>query len=405
MQSGDNVMSTSMRDTESLSMSALSLVLIGPDDERRRAVAKALAGPQASIARELTRYPQVDDLEAIIDADPDVVVIDLDPNPELALDIVETVCGRDASVTVIVYSAHNNSELLVRCMRAGAREFLTEPVLPSSLAEALVRASVRREEVRRQKKTTGKLLVFTGAKGGSGVTTVASNFAVALAKESGGKTALLDFDLQLGDAALTLGLTAKFSALDALEATTRLDADFLSVLLTKHDSGLSVLAAPDIIPSLQPSKNGIEKLLRVARENFPYVVLDAGSHSIDMYEALFEMASTVYLVTQVSVADLRNSNRFVSRYFNGPDSKKLEIVLNRFLARHADIDESAITKALTRPARWKIPNDFAAAQRAQNTGVAMALEKGPVSRAFAEMAIAASGHTASPAKRKKFGLF
>ena len=178
-------------------MSALSLVLIGPHDERRHAVAKALAGPQASIARELTRYPQVDDLETIIEADPDVVVIDLDPNPELALDVVETVCGHDASVTVIVYSAHNNSELLVRCMRAGAREFLTEPVLPSSIAEALVRASVRRDEVRRLKRTTGKLLVFTGAKGGSGVTTVASNFAVALAKQSESKTALLDFDLQL----------------------------------------------------------------------------------------------------------------------------------------------------------------------------------------------------------------
>jgi pilus assembly protein CpaE len=398
-------MSTSIRDTESLSMSALSLVLIGPHEERRHAVAKALAGPQASIARELKHYPQVDDLEEIIEADHDVIVIDLDPNPELALDVVENVCGHDASVTVIVYSAHNNSELLVRCMRAGAREFLTEPVLPSSLAEALVRASVRREEVRRHKRTTGKLLVFTGAKGGSGVTTVASNFAVALAQQSGGKAALLDFDLQLGDAALTLGVAPKFTALDALENTNRLDADFLSVLMTKHSSGLSVLAAPDTIPTLQPSKNGIDKLLRLARDNFPYVVLDAGSHSIEMYEALFEMASTVYLVSQVSVADLRNANRFVSRYFTGADGGKLEIVLNRFIARTAEIDEASITKALTRPAKWKIPNDFAAAQRAQNTGVPMALEKSQVARAFAAMANAASGQTVSPAKRKKFGLF
>jgi pilus assembly protein CpaE len=398
-------MSSLIRDAESLSMSALSVVLIGPEDDRRRAVAKALAGPQASIARELTRYPQVDDLEELIEADHDVIIIDLDPNPELALDVVETVCGRDASVTVIVYSAHDNSELLVRCMRAGAREFLTEPVLPSALAEALVRASVRREEVRRQKKTTGKLLVFTGAKGGSGVTTVASNFAVALAQQSGGKTALLDFDLQLGDAALTLGVAPKFTALDALENTNRLDADFLAVLMSKHSCGLSILAAPDTIPTLQPSKNGIDRLLRLTRDNFPYVVLDAGSHSIEMYEALFEMASTVYLVSQVSVADLRNANRFVSRYFSGPDGGKLEIVLNRFVAKSAEIDEASITKALTRPAKWKIPNDFAAAQRAQNTGVPIALDKGLVARAFAAMAAAATGQTASPAKRKKFGLF
>lgn len=397
-------MSTLMRDTESLSMSALSLVLIGPDDERRRKVAKALTGPQATIARELTRYPQLDDLGAIIEADHDVVIIDLDPNPEQALDVVESLCGRDSSVTVMVYSAHPDPELLVRCMRAGAREFLSEPVLPSSVAEALIRASVRRDEVRRHKRATGKLLVFAGAKGGSGVTTVASNFAVALAKVGGGKVALLDLDLQLGDAGLTLGLSSKFSVMDALDNPTRLDSDFLSVLLAKHSSGVAVLAAPDTIPSRQPSKDAIEKLLRVAREDFEYVVVDAGSHSADMYDAMFQMATRVYLVTQVNVAELRNSNRFVCRYFNFEDGK-LEIVLNRFVSRNIEIDEAAITKALTRPAKWKIPNDFAAAHRAQNTGMPMALEKSLIARAFAEMANAACGQTASPAKKRKFGLF
>ena len=64
-ESRTSVMSTFMRDTESLSMSALSLVLIGPHEERRRALVKALEGPQAKIARELSRYPQLDDLSEI----------------------------------------------------------------------------------------------------------------------------------------------------------------------------------------------------------------------------------------------------------------------------------------------------------------------------------------------------
>jgi pilus assembly protein CpaE len=224
-----------------------------------------------------------------------------------------------------------------------------------------------------------------------------------LARASG-KIALFDLDLQLGDAALTLGLSSKFSAMDALENPTRLDSDFLSVLLAKHTSGVAVLAAPDTIPARQPSKDGIERLLRVAREDFEYVVVDAGSHSADMYDAMFQMATRVYLVTQVNVAELRNSNRFVSRYFNFDDSK-LEIVLNRFQSRNIEIDEAAITKALTRPAKWKIPNDFAAASRAQNTGTPMVLEKTLVARALTEMANAALGQTSSPAKKRKFGLF
>jgi pilus assembly protein CpaE len=398
-------MSASTRDTESLSMSALSLVLIGPHDERRRAIVRALAGPQARIARELTRYPALDDLAEIVEPDHDVLIIDIDPNPERALDVVEDICGRNSSITVMVYSAHADAELLVRCMRAGAREFLTEPVLPSSVGEALVRAAVRRDEVRRQKKATGKLLVFVGAKGGSGVTTIATNFAVALAKEAENKVAFLDLDLQLGDAALNLGLTTKFTAMDALENTSRLDSDFLSVLMAKHHSSLAVLAAPDTLGTFQPSKNSVEKLLRVVREDFAYVVVDAGSHSIELYESFFDLATTIYLVTQVSVTELRNSNRFISRYFGGPEAEKLEVVLNRFVPRNLEIDEGSITRALTHPAKWKIPNDFPAVRRAQNAGTPMVSDKSQIARALIDMAKSAAGLPLTGGKRKKFSLF
>jgi pilus assembly protein CpaE len=388
---------------ESLSMSALSLVLIGPDEKRRRAVAKAFAGTQATIARELSLYPAVDDLAALLQGDYDGVIVDLDANPEQAFEVIENLCSSNNSITVMVYSALSDPQMLVRCMRAGAREFLTEPVLPGSASEALVRASVRRDEVRRQRTAAGKLLVFVGPKGGSGVTTAASNFAVALAKH--GKVALIDLDLQLGDVALTLGLTSSFTTFDAFENPNRLDSDFLSGLMAKHASGLAVLVAPDKIPPVQPSSDGLERLLRVAREDFAYVVVDAGSCSIEMNEMLFEMATTVYLVTQVSVADLRNANRFVTRYFSGPDGQKLEIVLNRYTPRNIEIDDDAIAKALTQPPKWRIPNDYAVVHRAQNAGVAITSEKNPIALAIAKMANAASGQLAVPEKKKKFGLF
>jgi pilus assembly protein CpaE len=403
MKENKNAMSTFMRDAESLSMSSLSLVLIGPDERRRRTVANAFAGPQAAIARELTSYPAVDGLAEFVAGNFDCVIIDLDSNPEQALEVIENLCGSNSPLTVMVYSACSDQQMLVRCMRAGAREFLAEPVLPSSAAEALVRASVRRDEVHRLKTAAGKLLVFVGAKGGSGVTTLASNFAVALAKH--GKVALLDLDLQLGDVALTLGVRGGFTTLDAFENLHRLDADFLSGLMVKHSSGVSVLGAPDDIPDVQPSNDGLERLLRVAREDFAYVVVDVGSCSIETYEMLFGIATTVYLVSQVSVADLRNANRFVTRYFGGPEGQKLEIVLNRYNPQNIEIDDDAITKALTRPPKWRVHNDFVAARRAQNTGIPLASEKNHIARVIANMANVASGQPLVPEKKKRFGLF
>jgi pilus assembly protein CpaE len=402
-KSEKTLMSTYMRDTESVSMSSLSLVLIGPDERRRRAVAKAFSGAQASIAREFSFYPAIDDLASLCE-ECDGVLIDLDTNPEQAFEVIETVCGSNNTITVMVYSVSSDPQLLVRCMRAGAREFLTEPVLPNCAGEALVRASVRRDEVRRHRTATGKLLVFVGPKGGCGVTTVASNFAVALAKH--GKTALIDLDLQLGDVALTLNLKHGFTVLDAFDNLNRLDSDFLLGLTTRHASGLTVLGAPDQIPTIQPASDGLERLLRVAREGFEYVVVDAGSCSIDTYQMLFDIANTVYLVTEVSVAGLRNANRFVTRYFHGgAEAEKLDIVLNRYNPRDLEIDDESVKKALTRPAKWKVPNDFSAARKAQDTGVPLAAGKNQIARAIADMATAASGAAAAPEKKKKFSFF
>ena len=174
---------------------------------------------------------------AMLDQKYDVVIIELDSDPEYALELVESI-GSDGMATVMVYSASADPELLVRCMRAGAREFLTLPLAPEVMAEALVRASARRPMMQTPRKTSGKLLAFMGAKGGAGATMVACNFAVALAKESGQKTLLIDLDLPLGDAALNLGIVAEFSTIDALDAAERLDSRFLSQLLVKHSSGL-----------------------------------------------------------------------------------------------------------------------------------------------------------------------
>src|SRR5208337_3421242 len=205
-----------------------------------------------------------------------IVIIDLDGDPEFALKLVECISA-DGFATVMVYSESADPELLVRCMRAGAREFLTLPLEQKVVEEALMRAASRQPVMRTAKKAVGRLFAFLGSKGGAGATTVACNFAVALAKESQEKTLLIDLDLPLGDAALNLGIAAEFSAIDALQQVERLDTKFLEQLLVKHSSGLWVLAAPGRFIQFQADSEGINRLLQVARREFENVVVDLGS--------------------------------------------------------------------------------------------------------------------------------
>jgi pilus assembly protein CpaE len=399
----DSVMSTFAHGPDSLDVHVLSVALIGPDEQRRIAVSRALAGSQANVTREFPSYPDLDDVPQLLEANYDVIIVDLDSDPEHALDLVEHICG-NSSATVMVYSAQGDSELLVRCMRAGAREFLRQPIAPNTIAEALVRASVRRPIIRTPKKTAGKLLIFAGAKGGSGVSTIASNFAILLAQESNKNTLLLDLDLPLGAAALDLGIMTQFSTANALQNISRLDSNFLSKLLTKHSSGLSVLSAPDRYTPVNASDDAIGKLLSVARQDFDYVVVDAGSSMGSSYKTMLEGAAVAYLVTQVSVSELRNSNRLIAEFFTLP-MPKLEIVLNRFTPNTLGIDEENITKALTKPATWKVPSDYGTVQRAQNTATPLAMGDSSITAVLRQMARTACGLPPMAEKKRRFNLF
>ena len=396
-------MSTFIRDQDALSSGTISIAVICPEEKLRRSTLDALAELRGSVNREFFSYPDLDDLPRFLEADYDVVIIELDSNPEYAIDLVESISANSAA-TVMVYSSLAHPEMIVRCMRAGAREFLSSPVTSNAIAEALVRAAVRRPAPRPAKRSSGKLMVFIGAKGGSGVTTIACNFAVGLAMESGKNVLLIDLNLPLGDVALQLGVTAQYSTVSAVREFDRLDYNFLSTLITKHSSGLSVLAAPDKYTEVVISTEAIEKLIAVAQQNFDYVVVDAGSRFGATGKSLFVDVAVVYLVTQVGISDLRNSNRLISELLR-TSGANVEVVLNRFTPHSLSIDEEGITRALTMPAQWKIPSDYAAARTAQNTATPLALRDTSISRVIGQMARMACGLPADSEKKRRFGLF
>jgi Flp pilus assembly CpaE family ATPase len=137
------------------------------------------------------------------------------------------------------------------------------------------------------------------------------------------------------------------------------------------------------------------------------VVVDAGSRLDLQHTNLFDESATLFLVTQIGIPELRNSNRLISRLTSdvGP---KLEIVINRFDPHSMDIDETHLTKALTRAADWKIPNNYAAVRRMQNTATPLTEEDTQISRAIQSMTRSLCGKPPVPEKKEKkshFSLF
>ena len=384
----------------------LSIALVGPNEQRRSAAVMVLKNCGGNDINEFASYPPaLEDAPKMLEENYDAVLVDLDSDPMFALELVEAI-GANGRATVMVYSNSTDPELLVRCMQAGAREFLTYPFSQEIVAEALTRAGVRKPVAPSSSRATGKLLVVMGVKGGAGATMVACNLAVALAQQRDQKTLLVDLDLPMGGAALNLGLAAQFSTIDALESGARMDARFLSQLLVEHSSGVRLLAAPGRFVQYKLDTSALERIIRIARQEFDNVVLDIGSKLDLMDTIVYREATAFYLVTQPSIPELRNSNRLISQFFAGP-LPKLEIVINRFEARALGVPEEEINRALTKPAQWKIPNDFASVQKMQIQATPLVLEDNAIARQIRKMATALTGQEeeAAPVKKKGFRLF
>ena len=381
----------------------MSVAVISPSHERREAVLVALAGSAGNHVTEFTSYPfRLDEITGLTEGKYDAVLVELDSDPDQAVELVEIIDTKGAS-TALVFSQASDPKLLRRCMRAGARAYLTLPFNSEVISSTLSRVAVRRPTVASTARSAGKLHVFMGSKGGTGTTTVACNFAVGLAKDAEQKTLLIDLDLPLGDAALNLGITPEYSTVDALKEVNRMDASFLRQLIVEHDSGLSLLAAPGRYVRYEFNEEAINRLLSVARQEYENVVVDLGSKLEGMGTAAYRDATSVYLVTQASIPELRNSNRIITQFFAAP-VPKLEIVINRYEPRMLGVSEEHITKALTKQAQWKIPNDWATVQSKQINATPLVLSDSPISRQIRQMVSAASGKTVSPAKKKGFSF-
>jgi len=382
---------------------ALSVALVMPNAVRRQALVAALAGSQfAPLVHEFASYPSRDDLPAIARMGCQALIVDLDDDVEQAIHVIRNIGRLNASMTVIAASGRNDLALMRRSMQAGARDFLVEPFLPETVGEACARTWSRGAD---RNTALGKALVFATSKGGVGVTTIALSFALALTKESGAKVVVVDMDFQLGEIASGLGMTPTFSVVDALASAARLDREFLATLLIRHDSGLAVLGSPERYDFFHLADDkGVKKLFRILREEFDYVVVDSGACQGDTQETLFGMADTLYLVTEMTFASLRNAHRLLA-FLSAKDGRRhLEVVSNRYNARYGNIDGNSATKALTRPVDWKLPNAYAAIRAAQDSGVPIAMTDSPYTRAITQMAKAACGKSLTATKKASQGF-
>jgi pilus assembly protein CpaE len=314
---------------------------------------------------------------------PDLFVVDIRAEASSGMAAIERLRAAHDGVPIFAIAAAAESDLILQAMRAGANEFFPwhvggETPAARSMEESF-HAAVRRTAARREAATAGAKQpcvthVFLGAKGGAGTTTVSVNCAVELARITKRPTIIVDLKTCLGEVALFLGVRPRFTVLDAIENLHRLDKDFLKELVSKHKSGLDIMAASEQFdrPNAQDA-GAIEELLRVLAKMYEHIVIDAGNTINAAAVSALYAAETVFLVTNPDVPSIRNAQRLVDRVRQlGAGSERVKILLNRVSDQHL-IAPKQIETALGLGINHTFSSDYRTVSEALNSGVPLSL--------------------------------
>jgi Flp pilus assembly CpaE family ATPase len=306
----------------------------------------------------------------------DVLLVDIDPENERELRQLGRIIEQRRGRTAILATARDLSAQGVRALiRQGVDDFIPQPFEHADLLDAIARARAKLRQARRGGKL-GKVIAVSRAKGGMGASTLAAHIALALSEkrhrqEPDKEVALLDLDLQFGDLSLMLDLEPSNEMVEMIRNPARLDGALLRASMTRHASGLLVLQAPGEVVPLDALPNATAgKLIELAREEFEYVVIDLPLVVPRWLEAVLQHADQLVAVTQLNVAAIRQTRRWLDflkeeALYDLPVS----VVLNRYVWR---LGERARLKqairALDHPIDHYVPDDTALALEAINRG-------------------------------------
>lgn len=329
------------------------------DDEVRAAVVGAGAGNSSLHFHGDLRST----INAAIDFQPSIVMLEIQDNfDDLKTLVEETTAAVPDAAIIGVYDvnqiSNNQSEssVMIRSLRLGVEDFLKRPIASPDLRQVIqTRLNSRRTRV----ASHGKLISFISNKGGVGKSTSAVNVAVEMAQVNPGRVALIDCSLQMGVCAVQLNLTPEATLVDAWQERERLDDQLLKQLMTVHDSGLHVLAAPSsAIDAADVDDAFLSRILLMARRSYDYVIIDTFPMFDRVVMTILDLSDQAVIVVENIVPTLQTVKGFFSllQEFDFPENRQ-RILLNRFSSRHGSPRVADVANYLGRQPDYVVPYD------------------------------------------------
>ncbi len=313
-------------------------------------------------------------------AEPDILLVDSQLESESTMDIIDDLALQFPSSAVVAILPTNDPLVAQQVMLAGARAFLITPFSQINLISTLRR--VTELEGRRQQtqsylptqlpEATRPLrsVTFYSPRGGTGVTSLAANTAIALAEETGKKVLLFEGKVFFGHLEVMLNLKVQNALSDLIPHAANLDEGLIRDVVAPHPSGIHVLLAPSNAQVAQGIRaEDIYNIFIGVSRYYDYVVVDGGGPLNDISVTLMDATDRIALVTSPDLASLHDTSRFLqlSRSLSYP-AEKILMILNK-AGVEGGVKLKDIEAVLHNQVYHQIANDPANVLRSINRGI------------------------------------
>jgi pilus assembly protein CpaE len=277
-----------------------------------------------------------------------VVIVDMDTSKLEQIESLQRIMRRmNGGVSVIVVAREFDPAAVRILMQLRVADFLVKPVSTADLVRSCMRA-LKGADIAGGNES--EVYTFMPVSGGVGNTTIALETAFLLHNSAlrSASTCVVDLNFQQGVCAEYLDLEPLFDITEIENRPERLDRRLLDVMLSKHESGLSVLAAP-VRPTEMRSFNAdlVIRVLDLVSAYFDNVVIDMPRTWFPWTEAVIMGSTKLFLVTEMTVPCLRHTQRLIKAIDDAAGRQtKPNVIVNRFEKkmfengiRQADVEE------------------------------------------------------------------